>query len=99
MESLKVEVCYALPRRQFLVSLRVPPGTTLMEAVQRSGVAAEFPGLDLGALKFGVHGKSREAHEQVKAGDRVELYRELTADPKAARHQRVAKARKKARNK
>ena len=96
MESVKVEVCHALPRRQFLVSLRVPPGTTLMQAAQRSGVTAEFPGLDLAAVRFGVHGKPREPHELVRAGDRVELYRELTADPKAARHQRVAKARKKA---
>jgi putative ubiquitin-RnfH superfamily antitoxin RatB of RatAB toxin-antitoxin module len=93
VESLRIEVCCALPQRQLLVALAVPPGTTLMQAAERANVLAEFPGLDLAQFKFGVHGKLRDAQDAVQAGDRVELYRELTADPKIARRQRVVKAR------
>ncbi|HVT35481.1 MAG TPA: RnfH family protein [Nevskiaceae bacterium] len=97
MESvrLRVEVCCALPRRQFLVGLQVPQGTTLQQAVELSGVRDEFPQLDWNALSLGVHGRARRPEEALREGDRVEIYRPLTADPKTARRERAAGARRK----
>ena len=92
--GLRIEVCCALRERQLLVALQVPQGTTLAQAVMRAGVAEQFPQLDLAQLALGVHGKQRRADELVRDGDRVELYRPLTADPKTARRARAAASRK-----
>jgi putative ubiquitin-RnfH superfamily antitoxin RatB of RatAB toxin-antitoxin module len=90
--SLAIEVAFATPERQWQESLRVPPGTTLLGAVRQSAFAREFPGLDPDSMPMGVHGR-REKHPQqrtVEEGDRVELYRPLTADPKEIRRRRAA---------
>lgn len=73
------------------VELPVVAGMTVGEAVRSSGIAARCPEIDPANLRLGVWGKAREAQSPVKAGDRVEIYRALTADPKASRNQRVRK--------
>ncbi|HWK54100.1 MAG TPA: RnfH family protein [Hyphomicrobiales bacterium] len=100
-ERLVVEVAYALPERQRIIALRVPPGTTALEAVRQSGISLEFPEIDpataqLGIFSHPLDGKSLPlpAEYQLRAHDRVEIYRPLLADPKAARARRAAKARK-----
>lgn len=94
-EMIRVEVVYALPDRQRLLTLEVPPGTTMIEAVQRSGLLLEFPDIDPATAPMGIFGK-REAEPALRvlqAGDRVELYRPLLVDPKEARKARAAKAK------
>lgn len=90
--QIEIEVACATPRRQVVVSLGVPEGCTVGEAVARSGVLRQFPELDLEGCKLGVFGSLRKPEDPVAAGDRVEIYRVLIADPKQARRQR-AKAR------
>lgn len=95
-QTLAIEVAFATPDRQWQQALHVPVGTTLVEAVRRSGFAGEFPGLDPDTLPMGVHGR-RERHPQtrlVEEGDRVEIYRPLLADPKDIRRRRAAAARR-----
>lgn len=89
---IQVEVTYALPDRQWLLQLEVPQGTHLLEAVQRSGIAEQVPGLVLAQLRFGVFGRVMPAEHVLADGDRVELYRPLTINPKAARRKRAAQA-------
>ncbi len=89
--TLRVEVVYARPERQLLLPLEVPEGTTLIEAVRRSGILREFPELDLAEAKLGVFGRIRPATEALRDGDRVEIYRPLLADPKEARRKRARK--------
>jgi uncharacterized protein len=92
MNSLiDIEVAYATPRRQAVVRLRLPPGTTLRQAVERSGLLAEFPEISLESCKLGVFGRPRKAGDLLEAGDRVEIYRPLIADPKQARRARARK--------
>lgn len=93
-QTLVVEVVYALPDKQKLVSLTVPSGTTVREVAQRSGLAAFFPGLDLATAPLGIFGKalSRPEERLIEAGERVEIYRPLIADPKEVRKQRAARA-------
>lgn len=86
-----VEVVYAQPARQTLMALTVPVNTTAYEAILRSGVASSHPEIELAAVKIGIFGKRVPPGTVLKNGDRVEIYRPLTADPKEARHRRARK--------
>lgn len=93
---IEVEVAYALPKEQRIIPLRVEEGCTLYQAALRSGIAEEFPEIDLERAPMGIFGKAaRDPHSQtLRAGDRVEIYRPLKLDPKAARAQRAARTEK-----
>ena len=91
VEMIGIEVCYALPDMQFLIALEVPWGTTLIEAVERSGVKEKVSGLVLEDNNVGVFGKKRTLDFVLRSGDRVEVYRPLIADPKEVRRQRAKK--------
>lgn len=91
---LSIEVAYALPQRQTLLKLEVPAGTTLREAIQRSGLVGRHPELDLERLSVGVFSRPAALHDLVGEGDRIEIYRSLTADPKDVRRRRAAQARR-----
>lgn len=91
---LNVEVAYALADKQKIVSLQVPAGTTVRQAALQSGLDKDFAGLDLASSPLGVFGKavSKPEEQQLAAGERVEIYRPLLADPKEVRKQRAARA-------
>lgn len=86
-----IEVAYATPSHQCIKPLQVPEGCTIAEAIALSNLEKEFPGLDLTAPKVGVFSRPRALTDVVKAGERIEIYRPLTIDPKEARR---AKAKK-----
>ena len=92
-EMICVEVAFALPQQQKIIALEVESGTTALHAAEQSGIARYFPGLELEGSKMGVFGKAvKGSHYVLKAGDRIEIYRPLTADPKAVRKKRAAAA-------
>jgi len=91
--TIQVEVAYALPDKQAIVPLDVPPGTTAMEAVERSGIVDRFEGLSLEGAKLGIFGKAVPATQVLAAGERVEIYRPLLIDPKEVRKARAAEAK------
>ncbi|MBT2374937.1 RnfH family protein [Pseudomonas fluorescens] len=96
-ESLvEIELVYAAVDRQLLLVLSVARGTNLRAAVLGSGIAAQFPELDLMVCPLGVFGKvvADADVRVVQAGDRIEIYRPLLADPKEVRRLRAAKAAK-----
>jgi uncharacterized protein len=68
------------------VALEVPPGTTVQQAFVRSGLAARHPGCE--TLPLGLWGRVRPGGTLLREGDRVEVYRALTVDPKEARRRR-----------
>lgn len=90
-QEITVEVVYALPGDQLLVELSVAPGTTAREAIAQSGILARFPRIDPDRQKMGIFGRVVKADAVLQAGDRVEIYRPLIADPKEARRRRVAR--------
>ena len=93
-----VEVAYALPDRQRIVTLLLPvSGLTAGEAVERSGLLQEFPDITTHALVLGVYGTICEPSRPLRDGERVEIYRPLPHDPRASRRERVAQARRKPR--
>ncbi|WP_339457328.1 MULTISPECIES: RnfH family protein [unclassified Pseudomonas] len=91
---VEIEVVYAAMDRQVLLVVMVPAGTSVRSAVQASGIAVHFPELDLADCPLGIFGKvvaNAQVHA-VQAGDRIEIYRPLLADPKEVRRLRAAKA-------
>ncbi len=87
---LSVEVAFAMPGKQRLVALRVAKGTSAAQAVAQADLPGLFPELapeTFHAAPMGVFGKGlRDPHgHPLSDGDRVEVYRPLVIDPKAAR--------------
>jgi len=91
--QITVEVAYALPDVQRIISLDVNEGTVLTDAVTQSGILDEFPEIDLGSAKVGIFGKLKKADTVLRQGDRVEIYRKLIADPKQVRKERAAQGK------
>ncbi|MCK0154027.1 RnfH family protein [Alcanivorax sp. S6407] len=89
--NIHVEVAYALPEKQRLIGLDVPEGTTMLEAARLSGIAEQFEGLDLDKAAMGLFGKvvANPGKQVLQAGERVEIYRPLKADPKLNRKKRA----------
>lgn len=101
-ESFEVEVAYATPEKQKIISLSVRPGTTALQAAETSGIVTEFPDIDLATVKMGLFGKvfgskglKPAAEYELQPRDRVEIYRPLIADPKEVRRKRAEKAKQK----
>jgi len=86
-------VAYALPENQVLIALDVEEGTTIRQAIERSGILLRIPGIDLAEGCVGVFGKVARLDTALRDGDRVEIYRPLGADPREARRQRVKRPR------
>jgi putative ubiquitin-RnfH superfamily antitoxin RatB of RatAB toxin-antitoxin module len=96
-DMITVEVAYALPEKQAIIELRVPAGTTVLEAARQSGITGKFEGIDLDNSKFGIFGHVVAPKQELKAGERVEIYRPLIADPKEIRKARAARAKERRR--
>jgi putative ubiquitin-RnfH superfamily antitoxin RatB of RatAB toxin-antitoxin module len=91
---MKIEVIYALPDRQELISLDLPEGSTALQAVEASGLLAKFPDIEPGGRnKLGVFAKLVKPETVLRERDRVEIYRPLIADPKEVRRQKAAEGK------
>jgi len=90
--AMEVEVAYARPERQLIVSLQVPAGTTVAQAIDASGIREEFPQIETHPV-VGIFSRKVTLDSVLQTGDRVEIYRPLTADPKEMRR-RKAEAQK-----
>ena len=88
---MRIQVVYAKPDRQYVVDLDVPEDTTVYQAAELSGFAAQFPEIDLETIPMGVFGVriKTATTTTLHPGDRVELYRSLIADPKENRRTRA----------
>lgn len=94
-DLISVEVAYALPEKQRVLTVIVPAGSTLFDAVVKSNIVAHFAGLNIETATMGVFGKIEKQPKQrlIKAGERVEIYRPLINDPKEIRKARAAKVK------
>lgn len=91
---LSIEVCYAQPGEETLLAIELPEGATVRQALEASGILGRFPQINLAQQKVGVFGKLKPLDAVLADHDRVEIYRPLMVDPKAARQRRVEKTRK-----
>lgn len=89
VKEIKIEVAYATPDNQQIFTVYVMPGSTIETAIDRSGVLDVFPEIDLMQQKVGIFSKQKKLSDTVSEGDRIEIYRPLTIDPKEARRKRA----------
>jgi putative ubiquitin-RnfH superfamily antitoxin RatB of RatAB toxin-antitoxin module len=87
---IRVELVCALRDAQEVIALSVPAGTTVGEAIRVSEIGNRSEGIDVEAAPVGIYGRAVTRDVILNDGDRVEIYRPLTADPKQARRRRAA---------
>lgn len=91
LSLIAVEIVLALEDRQVLRRMTVPSATRVGELLTLSGLQEEVADQDLSRAPVGIFGRLCTLDTPLRAGDRVEIYRSLQADPKAARRQRAAR--------
>jgi len=92
-EMINIEVVYALPKKQEIITVKLPEGATARQAIEASGLLAKYPEIDLAKNKLGVFAKLTKPDSALRDQDRVEIYRPLIADPKEVRKQRAAEGK------
>ena len=89
-EGISVEVIHALPGQIERVELKLPPGSTLQQALDASGLLGKHH-LDAATGRFGIYGRLAGPDTVLRDRDRIEIYRPLVADPQEVRRARAAK--------
>lgn len=93
-KKMMVEVAYAEPDKQCIIQVEVVEKCSVQEAIEQSKIMAIFPQIDLTKQKVGIFSRPCELSDGLRAGDRVEIYRPLTIDPKEARRAKAKKIAK-----
>lgn len=88
---VNIEVAYAKPEQQVIITLELPDGATVETAIKASGLLERFPEIALSELKAGIFGVVCKLDQPATEGDRIEIYRALLHDPKEARRLRALK--------
>ncbi|ORU93382.1 MAG: RnfH family protein [Cycloclasticus sp. symbiont of Bathymodiolus heckerae] len=84
-----VEVAYATPEKQLILVIPYEDELTAELAIERSGMLTRFPDIELENSTVGIFSKPCKLDTPLRAGDRVEIYRPLIADPKEVRRKRA----------
>jgi putative ubiquitin-RnfH superfamily antitoxin RatB of RatAB toxin-antitoxin module len=86
---MRVEVAYVSSAQQYAHALELPEGASIRMALEYSGVLLQFPEIDLTRQKVGIFGKIKPLTTVLVDGDRVEIYRAVTADPATTPRRKV----------
>ena len=90
---MRIEVVYAWPQGAIQRTYELHAAATVGDALRAAGADPAFAGIDLERSPIGVFGAAARREQPLRPGDRVEIYRPLALDPKAARRARVQQAR------
>lgn len=82
---IPIEVAYANPQNQTVLTIEVSENAKIQEAIYQSGILAIFPEIDLTQNQVGIWGEVKSLFSKLSAHDRIEIYRPLLIDPKKAR--------------
>ena len=86
MADIRVEVVYATPGAVDAVTVDLPAGATVRDALQAAGMKK--------GAAVGIYGRPVAADTRLAHGDRVEIYRALALDPKERRRSRARRQRR-----
>ncbi len=89
----EIEIAYALPNIQILKQVTIRVGDTAEQGILKSGILGQFPQITLAKSRIGIFGNFVKLTTILQPGDRLEIYRPLTMDPKKARLLRAQKPR------
>ena len=90
MHRIKVSIVYATPEKQWLNEFHVQRGTSAQDLIEKSNILNKIDslnGTDINALMLGIFAEKVSLDYLLEEGDRLEIYRPLTADPKEVRRQ------------
>jgi putative ubiquitin-RnfH superfamily antitoxin RatB of RatAB toxin-antitoxin module len=87
-DQIHIEIVYAQERQAIVKALPMAQGSRLGDALAAVAGAAEFSGVDLANAAVGIFGRLARKDQELKDGDRIEIYRQLVLEPKAARRAR-----------
>ncbi len=86
---MQIAVAYSDPAQQTWLRIDVPEDSTVEQAIIKSGILRQFPQIDLETQAVGVFGKLAKLDATLKPGDRIEIYRGITADPATVPRRRM----------
>ena len=73
------------------VGVVLPTGASVLDAIRASGAMVGEAAVDISTQAVGIWGRSAALDAPLAEGDRVEIYRPLTMDPKEARRRRAVR--------
>ncbi|PKU21710.1 RnfH family protein [Telmatospirillum siberiense] len=82
---MKVSVAYVTSAKQAVLSVELPDGATIRQAIEKSGILKRFPEIDLEQQKVGIYTKVVALDAPAVDGARIEIYRPIIADPATVR--------------
>jgi putative ubiquitin-RnfH superfamily antitoxin RatB of RatAB toxin-antitoxin module len=88
---IRVEIVYAEPQRSVVKTLSLAQGAVIADALSLVAADQNFLGIDLLGSAVGIFGKVAHRDQQLKDGDRIEIYRPLLEEPKLARRTRAGR--------
>lgn len=91
MAKLTIEIAYANEQQQSILSYTMQAPCTARQALIASGILNQFPEIDLTKNTIGIFSKKITLEKLLQDGDRLEIYRPLSIDPKQARRLRAKK--------
>jgi uncharacterized protein len=87
-------VAYATPLREYLWPVQLPDGACIGDALAAARELCGAEPIPWESLSVGVFGEVRQRTDACADGERIELYRPLTRDPRARRRERVRQGRR-----
>lgn len=88
---ISVEIVFADDKLQKIIPVSADPLSCIADVIYQSGILSNFPTIDLDKNKVGIFGKLCSLDTKVREGDRIEIYRPLSRDPKKIRRNRAKK--------
>lgn len=86
---MNIGIAYANKIDQVWMKIEVPDDSNVKEAIELSGILLRFPDINLKKQKVGIFGKMVKLNTILKEGDRVEIYRPITVDPKTVPKRKI----------
>jgi putative ubiquitin-RnfH superfamily antitoxin RatB of RatAB toxin-antitoxin module len=78
---MQIGVAYSESGQQIWLNIEVADDATVRAAIEKSGILAMFPHIDLESQKVGIFGRLVKIDAALRPGDRVEIYRPIVCDP------------------
>jgi len=98
-QNPQVEVVFALPQQCWRHRVTLKAGMTAIDALRQSGLDQRYREVvGEGEPPMGLFGRKIRPDHELAVGDRLEIYRPLTADPRQRRRARVEARRRDSRS-
>jgi putative ubiquitin-RnfH superfamily antitoxin RatB of RatAB toxin-antitoxin module len=86
-----IEIIYPTLKTQEPYYIKFKNNLTIEEAIEMSGILKKHKEIDLNINHVGIFNQVKKLTDKVNAGDRIEIYRDLIANPKEVRRKRAQK--------